>query len=113
MGWMPRPEVSRIMCEEADVFVFPSLHDQSPWVLHEARAAGLPVVCLEGCGSNLLATVTVPVWWPRATARALAHGVAQAKMDSPPVPAAFDIDTRRECLTEVLRAVGFRVEQVS
>ncbi len=38
MGWVPREELARIMAEEADVFLFPSLHDQSPWVA--ARGVG-------------------------------------------------------------------------
>jgi glycosyltransferase involved in cell wall biosynthesis len=105
-GWVSRSEVSRVMLEEADVFVFPSLHDQSPWVLHEARAIGLPVVSLEGCGSSLLATVTVRPGWPRATARALAEGVQRAASEPMPPPECFDIETRRQQLERTLRDAG-------
>jgi glycosyltransferase involved in cell wall biosynthesis len=105
-GWVSRSEVARIMVEDADVFVFPSLHDQSPWVLHEARAVGLPVVALEGCGSSLLATVTVRPGSPGATARALAEGVQRASSQPMPSPESFDIDTRRQQLERVLRGAG-------
>jgi glycosyltransferase involved in cell wall biosynthesis len=108
-GWVPREELWRIMAAQADVFVFPSLHDQSPWVLHEARAIGLPVVCLEGCGSTMLATVTVRTSWPRATARALAQGVIAARADPLPLPQAFDIETRRRRLATVLADAGLPI----
>lgn len=54
-GWVDREELLRIMREEASVFVFPSFHDQSPWVVVEAMTAGLPIVCIDRGGSPLLA----------------------------------------------------------
>jgi glycosyltransferase involved in cell wall biosynthesis len=54
-GWVPRDEVLRIMREEAGVFLFPSLHDEAGWVLVEALAAELPIVCLDRGGPPLLA----------------------------------------------------------
>ena len=109
-GWVPRPEVSRLMVEEADVFLFPSLHEGSSWVLHEARAAGLPVVCLDGCGSSSIATVLAPVRWPGATARGLADAVREARESGRPAGGCYDLDSRRRQLTPVLRDVGFPVE---
>jgi glycosyltransferase involved in cell wall biosynthesis len=38
------------MREESDVFLFPSLHDEGGWVIAEALAARLPVVCLDRGG---------------------------------------------------------------
>ena len=49
-GWRSRQEVLRAMREEADVFLFPSLHDEAPFVVAEALASGLPVVCLDHGG---------------------------------------------------------------
>lgn len=40
---------------KADAFIFPSLHDSSPWVVAEAAAAGLPVLCFPQGGSRELA----------------------------------------------------------
>jgi len=49
-GWRPREEVLRAMREEADAFLFPSLHDDAPLAVAEALTAGLPIVCLERGG---------------------------------------------------------------
>jgi glycosyltransferase involved in cell wall biosynthesis len=54
-GWLPRSELLRLMREEAGVFLFPSLHDEAGWVVTEALAADLPVVCLDRGGPPLLA----------------------------------------------------------
>jgi glycosyltransferase involved in cell wall biosynthesis len=105
-GWVTRDELARVMAEDADVFLFPSLHEGSPWVVHEARATGLPVVCLEGCGSTTLATVTVPVASVDATARALAAGVLEAWSEPAPEPRAYDLASRRERLAAVLAEAG-------
>lgn len=43
------------MRTEFDVFLFPSLHDDSPWVVAEAVGAGLPVICIDRGGPPLLA----------------------------------------------------------
>jgi glycosyltransferase involved in cell wall biosynthesis len=53
-GWVRRSELARVM-READVFLFPSLHDDSPLAIAEARAVGLPVVCLARGGPRVLA----------------------------------------------------------
>jgi glycosyltransferase involved in cell wall biosynthesis len=111
-GWVERSELLRIMAEDVDVFLFPSLHDQSPWVLHEARAVGLPVVCLEGCGATLLATVTVRPAWPERTARRLAHGVLEASSGPRPAVERFDLDIRRRRLAMVLADAGIHVERM-
>jgi glycosyltransferase involved in cell wall biosynthesis len=54
-GWLSRSEVLRSMREEAGIFLFPSLHDEAGWVIVEALAAELPVVCLDHGGPPLLA----------------------------------------------------------
>ena len=50
IGWVAPDRVRRIMREESDVFLFPSLHDEGGWVIAEALAARLPVVCLDRGG---------------------------------------------------------------
>jgi glycosyltransferase involved in cell wall biosynthesis len=60
-GWKPRPELLRIMREEVDLFLFPSLHDESPWVIAEAIGCGLPVVCLDRGGPRILAQAAARV----------------------------------------------------
>ena len=54
LGWLPQSEVLRHM-READVFLFPSLHEEAGVAVAEARAAGLPIVCLARGGPPLLA----------------------------------------------------------
>jgi glycosyltransferase involved in cell wall biosynthesis len=53
-GWVPRDELREVM-GEADVFLFPSLHDDAPLAVVEALAAGLPVICLDRGGPPALA----------------------------------------------------------
>ena len=68
-GHVARGELLGAMRTEAGVFLFPSLHDEAGWVVAEAVAAALPVVCLDKGGPPLLANglaVTVPVHGGRA-----------------------------------------------
>jgi glycosyltransferase involved in cell wall biosynthesis len=54
-GWVAHDEVLRTMREEASILAFPSLHDDSPFVVAEAIASGLPVVCLNVGGPPVIA----------------------------------------------------------
>jgi glycosyltransferase involved in cell wall biosynthesis len=76
-GWVTRDEVLRTMHEESSVFVFPSLHDEAGWVVAEAIAAGLPVVCLDIGGPPAIAGTqfAVPPTSPQMTAARLAERV--------------------------------------
>jgi glycosyltransferase involved in cell wall biosynthesis len=82
-GWVRRSELARAMREEADVFLFPSLHDDAPLVVAEATAAGLPVVCLDRGGPPLLGGHPVAIRSPRETAEALATAVLEARPRGP------------------------------
>jgi glycosyltransferase involved in cell wall biosynthesis len=55
LGPQPREEVLRLMRSEADVLLFPSLREEAGWVVVEALAAGIPVVCLDRGGPPVLA----------------------------------------------------------
>jgi glycosyltransferase involved in cell wall biosynthesis len=54
LGSQPRDEVLRLMRSEADVMLFPSLREEAGWVVVEALACGLPVVCLDRGGPRVL-----------------------------------------------------------
>lgn len=54
-GWLPRDRVLDAMREDADVFVFPSMHEDAGLVVIEALGCGLPVICLDRGGPHLLA----------------------------------------------------------
>lgn len=81
-GWLLREDLLRVMREEADVFLFPSLHDEGGWVIAEALAAALPVVCLNRGGPPVLAgsggLAVDPTLGVDATAAALAAAVRDA-----------------------------------
>ena len=98
VGWQPRAEVFRLMLEEADVFLFPSLHDEGSWVVAEAVACGLPVVCLDRGGPPVLGGTPVHATTRRATVHALAEAT-RAALGSRPTPT---VDTRFAARQETL-----------
>jgi glycosyltransferase involved in cell wall biosynthesis len=55
LGPQTRPEVLRLMSGSADVLLFPSMREDAGWVVVEALACGLPVICLDRGGPPLLA----------------------------------------------------------
>jgi glycosyltransferase involved in cell wall biosynthesis len=92
-GWQPREEVWRAMREEADVLLFPSLHDESPLAVAEALALGLPVLCLDhggppavarALGGHLEAVSIRENDIPEALARALEFATREPRPASEP-----------------------------
>ena len=53
-GWVNRTEVLRALATSADVLLFPSLHEEGGWVVAEAAALGLPVICFDRGGPPVL-----------------------------------------------------------
>jgi glycosyltransferase involved in cell wall biosynthesis len=53
LGWRPREEIWQAL-QEADVLVFPAMHDPQPYTVAEAVRSGCPVVCLDVGGAPLL-----------------------------------------------------------
>lgn len=53
-GWMSRGDVQEVIRSEADVFLFPSYHDEAGWAVVEAMACDVPVVCLDIGGPPVL-----------------------------------------------------------
>jgi glycosyltransferase involved in cell wall biosynthesis len=76
-GWVPRAEVHAQM-RRADVFVFPSLHDEGGFVVAEALAEGVPVVCLARGGPPLIGGMGVVPTTVSATTSALAWAMLNA-----------------------------------
>jgi hypothetical protein len=72
----------------------------------EARALGLPVVCLGVGGPPLLGGRAVARAGPAGTVRALAEAVAATAADPPPPGPAFDLASRQERLAELLHRTG-------
>jgi glycosyltransferase involved in cell wall biosynthesis len=106
LGWLPRDRWLELLAEEVDVFLFPSLRDQAPWAVAEARALGLPVVCVGVGGPPQLGGRPVPAAGPAGTVRGLAQALQAATTDPVPPPPAFDLASRRQRLTELLARSG-------
>lgn len=77
VGWLPRSGVSSWM-RRADVFLFPSLHDEGPFAVAEAMAHGLPVVCLDRGGPPVLGGNAVTPKSAARTAAALADAMSRS-----------------------------------
>jgi glycosyltransferase involved in cell wall biosynthesis len=110
VGEVERSELIRIMHEEADVFLFPSLHDDAGWVVAEAIAAGLPVLCLRRGGPPLLAEAHGIIVEPRRPTVVIADLAAglQLALSQPPGVAGctpaheFAFEARLEGLKHIL-----------
>ena len=103
LGQRPRNEVLRLMAEEADVFLFPSLHDEGLMVVAEALTVGLPVVCLDRGGPRGYG-IGVRAGTVRETSRRLARAIMSA-----PAPSAIDrfsLDSATERFAALLRSRG-------
>ena len=111
LGNLARTDVLRLMSEQADVFVFPSLHDEGPWAVAEALASGLPVVSLNTGGPIVLGSTGVKVGWPTETARRLAEAVERAV--PPNDPPSFDLVSRTDKVRSVLSEAGLNLRAAS
>jgi glycosyltransferase involved in cell wall biosynthesis len=104
LGWVGRPEILRLMSEEADVLLFPSLREDAGWVVAEAAACGLPVVSLDRGGPRVLGAVGVAPRGRDATVAGLAAAVTVARDGTPPPVPQFAASLRR--LASLLEASG-------
>ena len=77
LGWVPASRLADLM-RESDVLLFPSIHDEGGWVIAEALASGLPVVCLDRGGPPVLGGTGVTPSTVPGTARALSRAVVAA-----------------------------------
>jgi glycosyltransferase involved in cell wall biosynthesis len=76
-GSIPKSEVGSFM-RRADVFLFPSLHDEGGFVVAEALAEGLPVVCLDRGGPPVIGGRAVTPGGASETVAALAAAMSEA-----------------------------------
>jgi glycosyltransferase involved in cell wall biosynthesis len=109
LGHLSRDDLLEVMREQANVFLFPSLHDEAGWVVVEASACGLPVVCLEVGGPSVLGGRAVPASTPARTARRLALAVLEADGAAPAPTAEFSIDHRLAIVRSLLAGAGLPV----
>ena len=104
LGKLPRSEVLRLMAEEADVLLFPSLHDEGPMVVAEALSVGLPVVCLDRGGAPVFGATAVRAGTVRQTSEGLARAMSTAPAQAP--THRFSIDAASERFSLLLRSRG-------
>jgi glycosyltransferase involved in cell wall biosynthesis len=91
---------------EADVFLFPTMHDDGPWAVAEAVSLGLPVVCLAVGGPPVLGARGVQVSTPRRTVEALAREVLRVAAEEREPLTVFDFQSRLDRLAAVLSKNG-------
>jgi glycosyltransferase involved in cell wall biosynthesis len=91
---VPREELLTRMRQDADVFLFPSLHDDGPWVVAEAVLSGLPVVCLDVGGPPILGGIGVKPSAPARTASVLASTAQDAASNPRSIPMDFTAASR-------------------
>lgn len=78
LGWVPETRVGELMRDETDVLLFPSLHDEGGFVIAEAMAARLPVVCLDRGGPPTIGGIGVTSTSVSETVEGLARAVRDA-----------------------------------
>jgi glycosyltransferase involved in cell wall biosynthesis len=81
LGWTPRASVLDLLRDQADVLIFPCLHEEGGMIIGEALANGVPVVCFDMGGPPAIAGPAAAVVAPTTTSDAtagfaalLAHG---------------------------------------
>ncbi|HEY6795144.1 MAG TPA: glycosyltransferase [Kineosporiaceae bacterium] len=79
-GVVPRDTVLHAI-RDASVFLFPTLHDGSPWALGEALTLGCPAVCIDSGGAATMVSQAHGVVVPRSRRLAadLAHALDAAR----------------------------------
>ncbi|MDZ4063470.1 MAG: glycosyltransferase [Coriobacteriia bacterium] len=84
LGVVPRRQMLEVLAC-SDVLVHPSMHDPGAWVVAEALAAGLPVVCHEGGGPATLvgdAGVVIPYTDSRTSIESLSDAFVRLATDA-------------------------------
>jgi glycosyltransferase involved in cell wall biosynthesis len=100
MGHVPRSRLLALMRRDADVLLFPSMHEDAGWVVAEASAVGMPVVALDRGGPPLLGAAGASPGTVAETVDLLAALVTGAL--SIERQAEFHLHTRLARLREVL-----------
>ena len=118
-GWVSRSDLQDEM-QAARVLLYPSLHDDAGWVVAEAMASGLPVICLDRGGPPAIAgpaalSISADGAMRQVTSRlaeALQH-LEHGEVISPRVierrAAEFRMEVRQRRVDGILRAGGRRL----
>jgi len=86
LGWLSRRHVFGAIAE-CDILVYPSFHDSGCFVILEAMATGVPVVCLDVGGPSILVSqdtgIRIPVSSPNRLVSDLAGAMLRLSEDTP------------------------------
>jgi glycosyltransferase involved in cell wall biosynthesis len=104
-GHVPQTRLFELMHSQADVLLFPSMHEDAGWVVAEAGSSGLPVVALDRGGPPLLGAVVARPGTVDETVERLASCVRSVKRERRAV-ADFDLDARTVQLEELMLRRG-------
>jgi glycosyltransferase involved in cell wall biosynthesis len=77
LGWVAPDRLAELRTE-SDVLLFPSIHEEGGWVVAEALACRLPVVCLDRGGPPVIGGIGVACRSVSQTAAGLARAVLAA-----------------------------------
>jgi glycosyltransferase involved in cell wall biosynthesis len=94
------------MQSEADVLLFPSMHEDAGWVVAEAAASGLPAVALDRGGPPLLGAAVVRPGAPSETVERLADWLTTETSRERPAASDFGLEGRTVQLREMLHQRG-------
>jgi len=107
LGWLKHEQVLRRVAE-ADVFLFPSLREEAGAVIAEARAVGLPIVCLARGGPPLLVGPEGMCVDDSGDAQTISKRLAEAMVLSLARRRSADMDGKPEPLQLARRADALR-----
>jgi glycosyltransferase involved in cell wall biosynthesis len=106
LGHVPRVRLFELMSSEADVLLFPSMHEDAGWVVAEARASGLPVVALDRGGPPHLGAVVARPGTVNETVERLVACVTSVTSRERCTVSDFKLDARIAQLREMLLRRG-------
>jgi glycosyltransferase involved in cell wall biosynthesis len=102
VGHVPRARLFNLMHGEADVLLFPSMHEDAGWVVAEAVASALPVVALDRGGPPLLGAVVARSGTVSETVERLAACVTSVTSRERRAVSDFGLDGRTSQLEELV-----------
>jgi glycosyltransferase involved in cell wall biosynthesis len=106
LGHVPRARLLELMQSEADVLLFPSMHEDAGWVVAEAGAAGLPVVALDRGGPPLLGAAVTKLGMTDETVGRMASAVTAVTSGHHRPVSQFGLDDRTDQLEELVLRRG-------
>ena len=102
LGHLPRATLHALMTKDADVLLFPSMHEDAGWVVAEADTWGLPVVALARGGPPLLGAVVATPGTIEETVERLAASVTSLESRDRHPSQAFELNTKMIQVSDLL-----------